>query len=358
MPDVASEVKEPVDEEDTSPDRNPFAIHEEDTYEDGNRARVVVRGEAESYDQYFLVAFQVVFQDDRVALEDVSSLSGSEMSILERVDAEGSYADLIRDMTDTINSLSDSRKKDSQNFRSKFERVVREPEKLENLTEPLRDGRLEDFHRTLHEFLLSEIFPGTELRTGSRVLSEQESTSSSENTSAESDPDGTDVESLVEDSETAKEDDSPKTLELRPEYDPMDGVSLRELEPGDRFDVRVVGNSLYDLRDQYIEGDDPREATQSKIINAKLLNVDDAPLKSVRTFVVELSEDARGQFAVDPSAKVSFRNYDDLSAPLKMRQRIRFFLLATMIFLFSVCLMFFVFPDPFLGLVEELRISA
>lgn len=359
MPDVSAKAEEAVGEESTDSRRNPFAIDREDTYEGGGTARVVVRGRAESYEQYFVVAFQVGFHDDRVELEDLSALAGSDRSILERIDAEESYSKLTGDITTTLNRLSDSRKKDSKNFHSKFERIIREPEKLENLSEPLRDGRLNDFHRKLHEFLLSDIFPGTELRTGSRVLSDGQSEDSpekEESSGEEATP--SDADSIVEEAEQPAEDESPKMLEVRPEYDPMDGVCLRELEPSDRVDVRVVGDSLYDLKDEYIDGENAREADRSKIMNAELVEVRDAPLKSVKTFVMKLSTDARGEFAVDPSARVSFRNYDDLSAPLKFRQRLRFFLLATMIFLFLISLVFFAFPEPFLGLVEELRFSA
>lgn len=354
--DVAEDLEESAEQEsppeepgDSEP--NSFTINAPDTYRGGDKVRVVVRGFAESYDQYFVVAFQVSFHEERVEIEDLSALAGSERSLLERVDAEESYPKVTQEITTSVSRLSDSKRKDSKNFRNKFERIIRQPEQLEGLMEPLREDGEEDFEETLHDFLLGEMFPGTELRIGVRVLSVGETDYGETNGDRPSGNVET-PETIVEDTDPEQSDSSPPMLDLRPEYDAFDGVSLESLRPGDKFDVRVVGDSLHDLQNKYLDGEDPGDADESKILNAELKEVRNAPSKSVKTFVVRLANDARGTFSADPSARVSFRTYDDLSASVKLKHRARFFLLTAMIFLFSVCLIFFLFPKPFLGVLK------
>lgn len=278
---------QPGTEEESPPSDDDSPSRGSLPYDPEEPIRILFRGHAESYDQSFVVALHVEFRDDCVFLEDLSALVGSDRSVLDRVDAEAPFSSVIRNITQAINRLSSSKRKDAQNFRNKLERVLHEPEKLEELTEPLRQNRNKDFHDSLHEFLLSEMFPGSELRTGARVLSVEGTDYEDQAQKGEDAGTGDDQsDGIVAEGEKSSSDDSPNMLELRPEYDPMDGVSLCQLRPGDKFNVRVVGDSLYDLKAEYLDGEDPAGADQSKIMNAELEDVRDAPLKSVKTFAL------------------------------------------------------------------------
>lgn len=320
-------------------------------YDPEEPIRVLFRGHAESYDQSFLVVVDVRRDDSAVVFDELHVLSTRERERLRNVALDLREGEFAEQFSDLINELDETDTKDSANLRNKLERVLRQSGTMESLTEPLFEGDPEEFESTLREFLLNEIFPGSQLELTVR-LAPAEDGSEPEAESVESD-------STEEDDDEEEEDDqeSEKLLPVSPEVDPIDGVRLRDLRIGDSFDVRVVGHSVRDLRPEYVEGQESAADDQSKLFNAKLVGTEDVPVEGTRKYIVRMTEDIYGRCTLDPTTKVKIRNIEDLSFLLRTRRQIFYVLVVLLIFLFSASLVFFLFPEPLLNLLRAVDTS-
>jgi hypothetical protein len=334
------EVEGPPEEDDSS-DSEDYSIPGDDQYSAGDPAHVILKGHAESYDQYFLVVFYFVLEDEFVQLENVTAISSEENDIFKKIDDGKEPTELNLRINEVIDTLPENKVKDSHNFRNKLERNLKQNDTIEELYEPLDLGDVEEFRSLFTDILRDQIFPGSKLDVGLKVVSPEQGAQDVSEVAEQA------VEELEEEPEEAppEEDESPETLMVSPEYDPVDGVRLEYLTRGSSFYVRVTGPSVSRLKETFVDGDDPEEAKQSKPLSAELLEVTEAPMKESDRFTVQLGSNLLGKFSANPSTKVQIKNLEELPWHVRFRRQLYYAVALLLIFLFSTSVTFFLFPE-------------
>jgi hypothetical protein len=232
---------------------------------------------------------------------------------------------------------------------NKLKGLLAQTSNLTNLLSPLSEDETDEFRENFTDFLIDEVFPGSQINLHARVVTPEKRDEPSESASSEDDRDEDQVEADEEDEEGT--DDSLKLLKVSPELDPLDGFALSDLRAGDAFDVRVVGESVRDLRKQYVDGD-PEEAERSKIFNATLVRVQDVSLGGVKKYIVQLTENIYGECTFDPGTRVKVRQVGDVSFTARIKHRAFYAVLFLFIVVFSLSITFFLIPEPILNLID------
>lgn len=304
--------------------------------------RVFVRGHAESYDEWFLVVLELDPTPESPELSNLEVLSAQKPDHFTNLglDNTGDFGQWILSLR---NSLNQTELKDSTNLENKLDGLLSQSSTLGDLLSPLTEEDVESFRDEFIDFLIGEVFPGSQLDLYIYVepmeLEEEGSTDSS--------PESKDAGEQKDDDsgESNDQEDSPKLLAISPEVRPTGGIPLADLQEGDAFDVRVVGDSARDLRSRFIDGN-PEEAEESKIFNARLVRIQDVGIEDVKKYIVQLTEDIYGEFSMDPSTRVKIRSMNDLSFLVRLKYWVFYFLVLVLILLFSLSVMFMLFPEP------------
>ena len=340
----------PSDDNSSDEDVDPLEKLEFDEPEDytpDESYRIFVRGYAESYDEWFLIVLDAEPDSDEPELQNLDGFSAQDPERFTGLEFDAS-PEFDQRLLNLRDSLNQTERKDSKNFENKLNGLLAQTSTLDNLLSPLAEKRMDAFREGFTDFLIDEVFPGSQLNLHARVVTpEQEEPSESD--SPEIDREGDEDETGEEDEDET--DDSLKLFKVSPELDPIDGFALSDLREGDAFDVRVVGESVRDLREQYVDGD-PEEADRSKIFNATLVRVQDVSLDGVKKYIVQLTENIYGECTLDPETRVKVRQIGDVSFMARIKHRVFYALLFLFILVFSLSITFFLIPEPILNLID------
>lgn len=333
-----------------------------DNYTPDEPSRIFIRGYADSYDEWFLVVVDAEPAPEKPELLKLYAFSAQDPERFTGLDFDGSEQFEER-LLDLRESLDQTERKDSKNLENKLTGLLSQTNNLNNLLTPLSEQRNDDFRQEIRDFLIDEVFPGSQLNLDVRVVSIEKSEESSEPVPPEDEKDEEDdqidEEEKKEDEEDEEEEDedSLKLFKISPELDPIDGFALSDLRVGDAFDVRVIGESVRDLRDKYVDGD-AEDAERSRIFNATLVRVQDVSLEGVKKYIVQLNEEIYGECTLDPETRVKVRQVGDVWFLARLKYRIFYALLFVFILMFSGSITFFLFPEPILNLIDAVTAAS
>lgn len=314
-------------------------------YEPGHRTAICLAGEATGYDRQFVLFAEVVLADESISIDDLNGITDESGRFTGRIDLEQPPYDVKEKLIETISGAPPTELKDSKNFVNKCQQILNQRETLSDLGELLYDEDLEGVKSFLLDKFQSEIFPGSELdltiKIGSNLTPE---------TTDEPGPDGESVPD-AEEEQIDEEETGPMFLDVIPEVNPSHGVPLHELSEGTEIEVRVVGDSVSELREQFRCDDETSHEPKSKPLYSKLIDLESSGNSSESRFVVKITNDVYGSGNVDANTMVELRTEDDIPSHIQLRRKILNVLVGLLIFVFSASLLILLFPESFFSLL-------
>jgi hypothetical protein len=298
---------------------NQLEFEDPGDYDPKEPVRIFARGYADSYDEWILVVLDVEPNSDEPDLRNLEALSASSPDRFTDLVYDGSR-DFDQGILNLRNSLDQSELKDSTNFENKMEGLLAQTSTLDNVVSPLFEENLEEFRQGFTDFLIGEVFPGSQLDLHVRAISLEDREEEQETAPSQDSTEQVTREIEKQEEDEGEDEDSLQLLRVSPELDPLDGFALSDLRVGDFFDVRVVGASVRDLRNRYVKGN-PQEAKQSKIFNAQLVRIQDISLEGVKKYIVQLDQNIYGECILDPATRVKVRSVGDVSFPARFKYR-------------------------------------
>lgn len=342
------QVEAPADEtEEQSVDRRSLNEPESEwEYEPGRKTAILLAGEAPDYERKFVILAEVILADGSASIEEINGITDENGRFTEGIDLNQPPYDVKGELLETISDAPPTELKDTKNFINKCQQTLNHRETLSDLGDLLHDDDLEGLKSFLWDQFKDEIFPGSELDLTIKIGSNLSPKITDE---PERNVD-TDSDSEVEE---AEEDSGPLFLDVVPEVNPSSGVPLRELGEDKEIEVRVVGDSVNELRDQFRSSEDSGEP-KSKPLYAKLMEVESTGNGAETEFLVKITNEVYGRGTVDPNTMVELRSEEDVPSHIKLRRKILNILVGVLIFVFSASLLILLFPDSFFSLTAFL----
>ncbi|MFB6344769.1 MAG: hypothetical protein ABEK50_03220 [bacterium] len=318
-------------------------------YETGRPAAIVLAGEAAEYDRHFLLFCIVNPARDTATLDQIEGLAEEEKRLTERIDLNQHPNDVHNQILKASSNATATQQKDSKNFINKCRQTINQQETLSTLGEALSKGETEVVEDLFTDLFRNEIFPGSDLDLNTKIGSNMDGDT------IEEDPEQT-AETDEEPEEETQDDNEPLILDIIPEVNPSTGVPLKELKPGTEIEIRVVGDSVDELRDQFQVNDESEEGRRkSKPLYTKLLQVDSSEGEDQAEFLTKITHEVYGKGEVDENTLVQLRREEDMPTHILLRRKILNILLILVAFLFSTSVLILLFPDAFLNVVALLR---
>lgn len=312
-------------------------------FQPGNRTAVCLAGEADAYDQCFILFMELSLSSDAADLEEIHGVVDSDGQFTDEIDLDQSPYRVKQQLLKVMSGVDPSQLKDSKNLVNKCKQTINQRDNLSEIGEGLQQDDAEGVESFFKDLLDNEIYPGSNINLTVKIGSNLDP----EPTTPEPDEPDEDGE------EPEPEDEGPMFLEVVPEVNPARGVPLRELNSGDEIEVRVIGDSVRQLRDQFRSPDEEEgQQLQSKPLYSKLLKIESTGDGDESIFLVKITNEVFGKGTVDANTMVELRREDDIPSHIQIRRSIFKLLIGVLIFVFSASLLILVFPDSFFDLLK------
>ncbi|MFB6355307.1 MAG: hypothetical protein ABEJ65_02185 [bacterium] len=269
-------------------------------YTPGDTAAIVVNGFLEGYDLYFIALIKFEPEQHEESLEEIVTLASPNSTSLDSIDLEQPPDQLREELLDTrIEAKSTSTGMDDHVVYDKLRQYITSYGHLEDISEYLRMESVEASEAYLEEQFKEEVFGGTDLDLDVRVLKW---------TSRKARPSGSEAESessmdVQETFGLEKASDNP-LLTVTPKIRPFLGSEFGTLQPGDLFEVRVVGESAMQLSEEYMDESASKENPYSRALEAKLVALEQGTTPQELKFLVDMGDDIYGVGSVTRDARV------------------------------------------------------
>ncbi|MFB6356818.1 MAG: hypothetical protein ABEJ65_09915 [bacterium] len=265
-------------------------MNEDWVYSPGTRLGIFFRGDPDSYEVSFCGWISVQLQETREEIKVLDVVAREESEPLYNIDPREEGIEVRSAYLDMSSKLDDeSTVKDSRSIREKLNKITCSGIFFSELCEELRQSNSVKFSEQLSDRLKEALFPGSPVDLEIYLYDIQEDT---------------------EQSEAESKDDS--FIEVIPHIKATGGTYLRNVREGELFLVRIVGETVKKIKDEFVESKKGRP--RSIPIPAKLMSMEPADPSTVN-FMVKLSKKqvGRGQSAGDTKVHVTEGVDDDSS---------------------------------------------
>lgn len=304
-------------------------------YEEGRDAAVVTRGYPDNYDLNYVVLLRLSPDPDEESLDEIVSVATSNESLIEDIELEQPPGDLYRELKDTRIELQlDGSGIDNQVVQDKFRQLFLKTGFTSKLFDLLRDDEVENATSMLARELGENVFPGSQVNQEVRLFRWVSATETDIKQDYDQDED---LESLA-----SNTDGSSQMLTIAPKIRPFLGVEIGRLQPGDVFQIRVVGNSARRLRSEFIDTASTDDTPYSKPLEARLISMEQGEVPQEIRFLVELAEDVYGIGEAPRDARVLHNEQLVRANEPPIFYTLRIILFACSIFLFATLILLFV----------------
>lgn len=282
---------------DVSDDEHPEAPDDASPYdwsfEEDEEAVIVTRGFPEAYDLNYVVLVRLDPSPADDHDVDMVCLASDNQSLIENINLNkpsGQLNQLLKDKR--IELQLDGSGIDNQVIQDKFRSLFLDRQFTSDLSEHLRQDDVPAARELLIKRVGEDVFPGSGV--------EQECVitrwiPSSEQPTEEGSSEDVGFRETVDE----KPGDS-RMLTVSPKIRPFLGTKIGTLQPGDVFEVRVVGESAGRLRSEFLDNNSTDDKPYSKPLEARLISLEQGDVPQEIKYLVELAD---GVYGIGTSAR-------------------------------------------------------
>lgn len=303
----------------------------------GNDAVIIARGFPSNYDLNYIVWIRVDPDPDVEEVQDIVSLASGDESLIEEINLEQPPKKLRETLKDTRIELQlDGSGIDNQVVQDKYRKLFMDHQFTNELFDGFRDDDVDTVVERLKKAGRDKVFPGSEINQDVEIM--------------RWDPDSSEPstpDSNVEEADNLKElarksDGSTRMLTVSPKIRPFLGTELGKLQPGDVFEVRVIGESAMRLRSEFIDTSSSDDKPYSKPLEARLISLEQGEVPQEIRYLVELADDVYGIGSTARDARVFYNEQLVRANEPPLLYSLRIVLFACSIFLLIALVMLFI----------------